>query len=147
MYRRILMLVVLSLSLGACVPYSYGDGGSYYSSEVYSSPAPAYYSGGGSYYSAPRYYQPAPVTIRRRVITRRNRATTSPRTVAGEGMTEAVGTATIAAIGTMTAEVMMGEVTTEVDVAVTTVAMATVKQLQKSGVSSAMPISQAKRDL
>ncbi|MBK5416734.1 hypothetical protein JFV26_21435 [Pseudomonas sp. TH31] len=62
-------------------------------------------------------------------------------------MTEAVGTATIAAIGTMTAEVMMGEVTTEVDVAVTTVAMATVKQLQKSGVSSAMPISQAKRDL
>lgn len=60
MYRRILLLVVLSFSLGACVPYSYGDGGSYYSSEVYSSPAPAYYSGGGSYYSAPRYYQPAP---------------------------------------------------------------------------------------
>src|SRR5471032_428856 len=61
MYRRILMLVVLSLSLGACAPYSYGDGGSsYYSSEVYTSPAPAYYSGGGSYYAAPRYYQPAP---------------------------------------------------------------------------------------
>src|SRR5471032_1403151 len=75
-----------------------------------------------------------PVTIRRRVITMRNRATTSPRTLAGKGMIEAGGTATIAAIGTMTAVVMMGEVTTEVDV---TVAMAAVKQLQKSGASSA----------
>ena len=60
MYRRIFLLVVLSFSLGACVPYSYGEGGSYYSSQVYSSPAPAYYSGGGSYSAAPRYYQPAP---------------------------------------------------------------------------------------
>jgi hypothetical protein len=64
MYRRILLIAVLGLSLGACVPYS--DGGATYSSEVYTSPAPTYYSGGGAYYSggtyysAPRYYQPAP---------------------------------------------------------------------------------------
>jgi len=57
--------------------------------------------------------------------------------VAGKGMTEVVGTATIAAIGTMTAVVMMVEETTEVDVEITTVAMATVKQLQKSGALSA----------
>jgi hypothetical protein len=65
MYRRILLLAVMLFSLGGCVPYSYGD--SYYRSEVYTSPAPAYYSGGGSYYRSggtyytqPRYYQPAP---------------------------------------------------------------------------------------
>lgn len=52
--HRILLLAVLGLSLGACVPYSDG-GGSYYRSEVYTSPAP-YYSGGGSYYSDGRYY-------------------------------------------------------------------------------------------
>jgi hypothetical protein len=71
---RILLIAVLGLSLGACVPYSDGET-SYYSSEVYSSPAPAYYAGGSSYYSngggyytpparyyAPpaRYYQPTP---------------------------------------------------------------------------------------
>ncbi|MGZ0785009.1 hypothetical protein DNK59_15245 [Pseudomonas sp. TKO26] len=66
MYRRLLLVALLGLSLGACVPY-YDGGSSYYSSEVYSTPAPAYYYGGGaSYYStgrsyyAPRYYQPAP---------------------------------------------------------------------------------------
>ncbi|MCK1789715.1 hypothetical protein [Pseudomonas violetae] len=71
--RRILLIAVLGLSLGACVPYSDG-GASYYSSEVYTSPAPAYYSGGnyysggGGYYTQPRryyapparYYQPTP---------------------------------------------------------------------------------------
>ncbi|MFO2463977.1 hypothetical protein OOJ96_09130 [Pseudomonas sp. 15FMM2] len=72
MYRRLLLIAVLGLTLGACVPYQ--DGGrSYYRSEVYTSPAPAYYYGGPSYqyrrgyyapppryYQAPRYYQPAP---------------------------------------------------------------------------------------
>lgn len=72
--RRILLMVVLGSSLGACVPY-YDGGASYYSSEVYTSPAPSYYAGGSSYYSngggyyspparyyAPpaRYYQPTP---------------------------------------------------------------------------------------
>ena len=65
MYRRILLLAALMFSVAGCVPYSYAD--SYYSSEVYTSPAPAYYntggnyySGGGTYYAQPRYYQPAP---------------------------------------------------------------------------------------
>jgi hypothetical protein len=61
--RRILLLAVLGLSLGGCVPY-YDEGGSYYSSEVYTSPSPTYYTGGSSYYSngyytpQPRYYMP-----------------------------------------------------------------------------------------
>jgi len=63
--RRILLLAVLGLSLGGCVPY-YDEGGSYYSSEVYTSPSPTYYAGGSSYYSngggyytpPPRYYVP-----------------------------------------------------------------------------------------
>jgi hypothetical protein len=63
--RPILLIAILGLSLGACVPYS-DEGASYYSSEVYTSPAPAYYVGGGSYYSGgggyysppPRYYVP-----------------------------------------------------------------------------------------
>lgn len=61
--RRILLLVVTGLSLGGCVPY-YDEGGSYYSSEVYTSPAPTHYAGGSSYYSngyytpPPRYYVP-----------------------------------------------------------------------------------------
>jgi hypothetical protein len=38
--HRILLIAVLGLSLGACVPYSDG-GGSYYRSDVYTSPAPA----------------------------------------------------------------------------------------------------------
>jgi hypothetical protein len=75
MYRRLLLIAVLGLTLSACVPY-YDGGGSYYRSEVYTSPAPVYYNGyyGGGptyyrrgyyapsprYYSAPRYYQPAP---------------------------------------------------------------------------------------
>ncbi|NBF04446.1 hypothetical protein GV819_19370 [Pseudomonas sp. Fl5BN2] len=64
MYRRFLLIALLGLSLSACAPYYGGSG--YYSSDVYSSPAPAYYGGGSSYYStdrsyyAPRYYQPAP---------------------------------------------------------------------------------------
>jgi len=65
MYRRILLLAAMMFSVAGCAPYSYAD--SYYSSEVYTSPAPAYYntggtyySGGSTYYSAPRYYQPAP---------------------------------------------------------------------------------------
>jgi hypothetical protein len=65
MLCRILLLAVLGLSLGGCVPY-YDEGGSYYSSEVYTSPSPAYYAGGSSYYSngggyytpPPRYYVP-----------------------------------------------------------------------------------------
>ena len=52
--RPILLMAVLGLSLGACVPYADG-GGSYYSSEVYTSPAP-YYSDGGGYYSSGGYY-------------------------------------------------------------------------------------------
>ncbi|WP_339529136.1 hypothetical protein [Pseudomonas mucidolens] len=73
MYRRLLLIAVLGLTLGACVPYS-GGGRSYYRSEVYTSPAPVYYYGNGPsyqyrrgyyappmrYYPAPRYYQPAP---------------------------------------------------------------------------------------
>jgi len=73
MHRQILLIAVLGLFLGGCVPYSDGGAG-YYRSEVYTSPAP-YYAGGGSYYSngggyytpprryyAPpaRYYQPTP---------------------------------------------------------------------------------------
>jgi hypothetical protein len=57
---------------------AYPDGGDgYYSSEVYTSPAPAYYAGGSSYYSN------GGVTIRpRHGITRRLRATTSqPRAI------------------------------------------------------------------
>ncbi|SEM37861.1 hypothetical protein SAMN04487857_101440 [Pseudomonas sp. ok272] len=64
MYRRLILIASMSVSLAACVPYSDG-GGSYYSSEVYSSPA--YYYGGGTYnayprndYPSARYYQPAP---------------------------------------------------------------------------------------
>jgi hypothetical protein len=57
MYRQILLIAVLGLSLGGCVPYS--DGGvSYYSSEVYTSPAPGYYAGGDRYYSNGGYYSP-----------------------------------------------------------------------------------------
>jgi len=66
MYRRMLLSALLGLTLTACVPY-YDGGQSYYRSEVYTSPAPAYYYGGGSvyqyrrdYYPAPRYYTPAP---------------------------------------------------------------------------------------
>ncbi|MGY2292168.1 hypothetical protein ACW9H6_20415 [Pseudomonas sp. SDO528_S397] len=72
MYRRLLLSAVLGLSLSACVPY-YGGGGTYYRSEVYTAPAPAYYYGGPGYvygrsyyapspryYPAPRYYQPGP---------------------------------------------------------------------------------------
>jgi hypothetical protein len=60
---RILLLALLGLSLGGCAPY-YDEGGSYYSSEVYTSPAPTYYTGRSSYYSngyytpPPRYYVP-----------------------------------------------------------------------------------------
>ena len=71
--RRILLLAVLGLSLGGCVPY-YDGGDGYYRSEVYTSSAPSYYAGGsyysngGGYYSPParyyappaRYYQPTP---------------------------------------------------------------------------------------
>ena len=73
MYRRLLIIAVLGLTLSACVPY-YDGGSSYYRSEVYTAPAPVYYYGGGPsyqyrrgyyappprYYPAPRYYQPAP---------------------------------------------------------------------------------------
>ncbi|MFC6337233.1 hypothetical protein GIR22_16845 [Pseudomonas sp. CCM 7891] len=71
MYRRIFLTALLGLTLSACVPY-YDGGQSYYRSEVYTSPAPAYYYGGAPayrrgyyappprYYSAPRYYQPGP---------------------------------------------------------------------------------------
>ncbi|KTC19117.1 hypothetical protein AO391_16465 [Pseudomonas marginalis ICMP 9505] len=72
MYRRLLLSAVLGLTLSACVPY-YDGGATYYRSEVYTAPAPAYYYGGPSYqygrsyyapppryYPAPRYYQPAP---------------------------------------------------------------------------------------
>lgn len=73
MYRRLLLTALLGLTLCACVPY-YDGGATYYRSEVYTAPAPAYYYGGPAYYpygrgyyapppryySAPRYYQPAP---------------------------------------------------------------------------------------
>ncbi|NBB37006.1 hypothetical protein, partial [Pseudomonas sp. BC115LW] len=59
MYRRLVLMTSMSLSLAACVPY-YDGGSSYYRSEIYSSPAPVYY-GGGSYYSYPRsYYSQSP---------------------------------------------------------------------------------------
>ncbi|MCX7080260.1 MAG: hypothetical protein NTV76_13115 [Pseudomonas sp.] len=68
MYRRLLLIALLGLSISACVPYYEDGGSSYYRSEVYTQPAPAYYYGGGSYYRdrdryyspSPRYYQPAP---------------------------------------------------------------------------------------
>ena len=72
MYLRILLIAVLGLSLGACVPYSDG-GASYYRSEVYTSPAllfrwralllsdGGYYTQPRRYYAPPaRYYQPTP---------------------------------------------------------------------------------------
>lgn len=67
MYRRLLLIASLGLTLSACAPY-YDEGPGNYGSAVYTSPAPAYYYGGGPYYSAPparyysspRYYQPAP---------------------------------------------------------------------------------------
>jgi hypothetical protein len=66
MYRRLLLIASLGLTLSACVPY-YDEGPGNYRSEVYTSPAPAYYYGGGPYYSpparyysSPRYYEPAP---------------------------------------------------------------------------------------
>lgn len=65
MYRRLLLSALFGLTLSACVPYYYG-GATYYRSEVYTAPAPAYYYGGPtysygrSYYAPPRYYQPAP---------------------------------------------------------------------------------------
>lgn len=73
MYRRLLLIALLGLTLSACAPY-YGGGQAYYGSEVYTAPAPAYYYGGGPYYHyrqgyypppqryypSPRYYQPAP---------------------------------------------------------------------------------------
>lgn len=66
MYRRLLLSALLGLTLSACVPY-YDGGQSYYRSEVYTAPAPAYYYGGGtayqygrSYYPSPRYYAPQP---------------------------------------------------------------------------------------
>ena len=66
MYRRLLLIALLGLTLSACVPY-YDGGSTYYRSEVYTAPVPAYYYGpryypsGCSYYApAPRYYQPAP---------------------------------------------------------------------------------------
>ena len=73
MYRRLLLIALLGLTLSACAPY-YGGGQAYYGTEVYTAPAPAYYYGGGPYdpyrqgfypppqryYPSPRYYQPAP---------------------------------------------------------------------------------------
>jgi len=64
MHPRILLAASLSLALSACVPY-YDEGATYYRSDVYTAPAPAYYYGGGSYYRrdyyvpGPRYYAPA----------------------------------------------------------------------------------------
>lgn len=55
MYRRLLLSALLGLTLSACVPY-YDGGRSYYRSEVYTSPAPAYYYGGGSAYQYRRDY-------------------------------------------------------------------------------------------
>lgn len=58
MYRRLLILIAMSLALSACVPYY--EGGSGYRSEVYTSPAP-YYGGYRSYEAYPRrYYAPPP---------------------------------------------------------------------------------------
>ncbi len=66
MYRRLLIIAVLSVLTSACVPYG---GGSYYSSEVYTVDRypSGYYPETGVYYNrgyyvapAPRYYVPAP---------------------------------------------------------------------------------------
>lgn len=126
MLSRILLIAVLGLSVGACVPYS--DGGSYYSSEVYTSPAPyysdggAYYSSGG-YYSAPRryyapparYYQPTPrYYYQPRVYQPAPRYYQAPRgdyrrikIRAGMAATGVAGTMTTAAAGVAT--IMAGE--------------------------------------
>ena len=60
MYRRLLSIVVIGLSLSACVPYYSGSTG-YYRSEVYTAPV-LYYDGGyRPYYVYPRsYYAPPP---------------------------------------------------------------------------------------
>ena len=71
MLCRILLLAVFGLSLGGCVPY-YDEGGSYYSSEVYTSPSPTYYAGG-----VPTTPMVAVITHRRPGTTRLQRATTS----------------------------------------------------------------------
>lgn len=59
MYRRLLSILAISLSMTACVPYYSGSPG-YYRSEVYT--APVYYDGGyRPYYVYPRsYYAPPP---------------------------------------------------------------------------------------
>nr|WP_233099367.1 hypothetical protein [Pseudomonas psychrophila] len=61
MYRRLLSIIAIGLSVSACVPYYSGSSG-YYRSEVYSAPAPEYYGGGyRSYYVYPRaVYAPPP---------------------------------------------------------------------------------------
>lgn len=61
MYRRLLSIIAIGLSVSACVPYYSGSSG-YYRSEVYSAPAPEYYGGGyRPYYVYPRaVYAPPP---------------------------------------------------------------------------------------
>ena len=54
MYRRLLLIALLGLTLSACVPY-YDGGATYYRSEVYTAPAPAYYYGGPRYYPRAGY--------------------------------------------------------------------------------------------
>jgi hypothetical protein len=102
--------------VGGCVAYPDGGDG-YYSSEVYTSPAPAYYAGGSSYYSngggyyspparyyAPpaRYYQPTPRYYSQPRIYQPARVTTSRHGPTTGRIRIAAGTAVTAAIGTMT---------------------------------------------
>ena len=60
MYRRLLSIIAISLSVTACVPY-YSGSSCYYRSEVYSAPVTYYEGGYRPYYVYPRgYYAPAP---------------------------------------------------------------------------------------
>ena len=59
MYRRLLSIIAIGLSLSACVPY-YSGGAGYYRTEVYTAPAPYYYGGYRPYYVYPRGYDALP---------------------------------------------------------------------------------------
>ena len=78
MYRRLLLSALFGLTLSACVPY-YDGGATYYRSEVYTAPAPAYYYGG------PLTRMDA-VTTRRHVTTSRRHVITSQRRVITQGL-------------------------------------------------------------
>lgn len=80
MYRRLVLITSMSLSLAACVPY-YDGGSSYYRSEIYSSPAPVYYGGALIIPTLAVITRSRRGITLRHVITRRRRVTTNPHPV------------------------------------------------------------------